>query len=218
MVTVLVTARSVSGPSTTRVAVALLNAGTGFGSNVTGSVMSVICTGAAPLLVTTHSTVVSPLAGSHSALAANTTAEAASAGAAVVRRCRRRGPGCRRSCRRRRGRRRGSLGGRRSRRRRRLGGRRRGGRCGLLDGCRRRRWFWRLWHRRLDGACSQRLHERRHRHGGADNCEQSESPAAAVRDPCTSSSSMRTARSHRDLRTLQRLGLDAQGPDARRGR
>ena len=42
MVTVLVTARSVSGPSITSTAVALLNAGTGFGSNVTGSVMSVI--------------------------------------------------------------------------------------------------------------------------------------------------------------------------------
>ena len=75
---------------------------------------------------------------------------------------------------------------------------------GLADGWG-RRWFWRFWRRRHDGANSQRLHERRHRHGGADDCEQSETPAA-VRAPCTSSSSMRTARSHRDLRTLQRLG------------
>ena len=61
----------------TLVAVAEPKAGTGFGSSATGSVRSVICTGAAPLLVTSQTTVVSPAAGSHSALAANTTDGAA---------------------------------------------------------------------------------------------------------------------------------------------
>ena len=59
-------------------------AGTGFGSSGTSSVFSVIVTGASPLLVTFHDTVVSPVAGSHSAFAAYTTEGAAGSAASIV--------------------------------------------------------------------------------------------------------------------------------------
>ena len=58
----------------TSVAVAISpTGGTGFGSSGASSVFSMIVTGASPLLVTFHDTVVSPVAGSHSAFAAYTT-------------------------------------------------------------------------------------------------------------------------------------------------
>jgi hypothetical protein len=68
----------------TSVAVAAPNGGTGFGSSGASSVFSVIVTGASPLFVTRHDTVVSPVAGSHSAFAAYTTDGGAGSAAAIV--------------------------------------------------------------------------------------------------------------------------------------
>jgi hypothetical protein len=68
----------------TLVAVATPNGGTGFGSSGTSSVFPVIVTGASPLFVTRQDTVVSPVAGSHSALAAYATDGAAGSAAAIV--------------------------------------------------------------------------------------------------------------------------------------
>ena len=69
----------------TSVAVAISpTGGTGFGSSGASSVFSMIVTGASPLLVTLHDTVVWPVAGSHSAFAAYTTEAAAGSGTSVV--------------------------------------------------------------------------------------------------------------------------------------